>query len=52
MFKISSKKLGLDRAVFTGEYFKSSNNSTTDEDKMMTKEEIEILLKKGILGFL
>jgi chromodomain-helicase-DNA-binding protein 7 len=51
MFQISSKKLGLDKAVFTGECFKTSGEFN-DAEKQMSKEEIETLLKKGILGFL
>jgi hypothetical protein len=25
MFKVSSKKLGMDKAIFNGDYFKTSN---------------------------
>jgi chromodomain-helicase-DNA-binding protein 7 len=51
MFETSSRKLGLDKAIFTGEYFKSGSTNLDDE-KLMNKEEIETLLKKGVLGFL
>jgi hypothetical protein len=40
MFKISSRKLGLDKAVFTGEFFKSSNANISDDSKIMSKDEI------------
>ncbi len=51
MFQISSKKLGLDKAVFMGECFKTSGEFN-EAEKQMSKEEIETLLKKGVLGFL
>jgi hypothetical protein len=38
MFKTSSKKLGLDKAIFTGEYFKSGNNAGAETEKVMSKE--------------
>jgi len=38
MFKTSSKKLGLDKAIFTGEYFKSGSNVSTEIEKVMNKE--------------
>lgn len=37
MFQISSKKLGLDKAVFTGECFKSSGEFN-EAEKQMSKE--------------
>jgi hypothetical protein len=36
MFKISSRKLGIDKAVFTGEYF-NSGNANIEMDKIMSK---------------
>ena len=51
MFEMSSKKLGLDKAIFTGDTFKSMGDFD-DEQKQLTKAEIELLLKKGVIGFL
>ena len=48
---MSSKKLGLDKAVFAGETFKFSGEFD-EAEKQLTKNEIEVLLKKGIIGFL
>jgi hypothetical protein len=52
MFRTASRKLGLDKAVFTGEYFKSGAGGVIETEKAMSKEEMEMLLKKGVLGFL
>jgi len=51
MFQMASKKLGLDKAIFTGDTFKSMGEFD-DAEKQLTKAEIEMLLKKGIVGFL
>ena len=51
MFQIASKKLGLDKAIFTGATFKSMGEFN-EAEKQLTKDEIEMLLKKGIIGFL
>ena len=51
MFQLSSKKLGLDKAIFAGDTFKSM--ATPEEaDRQLSKEEIETLLKRGVVGFL
>ena len=53
MFERASKKLGLDQAIFLGGNFKSTGASGDDKDeKKMNKQEMETLLKKGILGFI
>ena len=49
MFERASKKLGLDQAIFLGGAFQ---NQDDDKNKKLSKNEIEVLLKKGILGFL
>ena len=52
MFKRSSKKLGLDQAIFlTGDF----NNETEgfknkNEINKLTPKEVELLLKKGMIG--
>jgi SNF2 family DNA or RNA helicase len=51
MFQMSSKKLGLDKAIFTGDTFKSMGDFD-EAEKQLTKDEIEMLLKKGLIGFL
>ena len=51
MFQIASKKLGLDKAIFTGATFKSMGEFN-EAEKQLSKDEIEMLLKKGIIGFL
>lgn len=51
MFQMSSKKLGLDKAIFTGDTFKSMGDFD-EAEKQLTKDEIELLLKKGVIGFL
>lgn len=48
---MSSKKLGLDKAIFTGDTFKSMGDFD-EAEKQLTKDEIELLLKKGVIGFL
>ena len=50
MFERASKKLGLDQAIFMGGEFKSVG--VQDQQKKIAKEDIEILLKKGIIGLL
>ena len=55
MFERASKKLGLDQAIFLGGAFHSTTDSKKSEDdnlKKLSKTEIEILLKKGIMGLL
>ena len=51
MFQLSSKKLGLDKAVFAGDTFKTAGEFD-EAEKQMTKADIELLLKRGIIGFL
>jgi chromodomain-helicase-DNA-binding protein 7 len=51
MFQHSSRKLGLDKAVFSGDTFKASGDFN-EAEKQLSKEEIEMLLKRGIIGFL
>lgn len=51
MFQLSSKKLGLDKAVFAGDTFKTTGEFD-EAEKQMTKADIELLLKRGIIGFL
>lgn len=48
---MSSKKLGLDKAIFAGDTFKSMGEFD-EAEKQLTKDEIEMLLKKGVIGFL
>jgi chromodomain-helicase-DNA-binding protein 7 len=48
MFELSSKKLGLEKAVFAGGGFKAGE----EEERGLGKDEVEMLLKKGIVGFL
>lgn len=64
MLERATKKLGLDQAIFLGGAFQSTGidlkkedgankvTSTETNDKKMSKQEIEMLLKKGILGLL
>lgn len=54
MFERATKKLGLDQAVFYGDNFKgnSQTRKVDGEVKKMDKEQIENLLKKGILGLI
>ena len=53
MFERASKKLGLDQAIFMGGNFKTTDAGDRDKDeKKMNKQEMETLLKKGILGFI
>ena len=46
---ILSRKLGLDQAIFMGGAFQNQEENT---NKKLSKEEIEMLLKKGIIGFI
>ena len=39
MYQMSSKKLGLDKAIFTGDTFKSMGEFD-DSEKQLTKNEI------------
>lgn len=54
MFERASKKLGLDQAIFLGGAFHQTTKPKNEDDnlKKLSKNEIEILLKKGIMGFL
>lgn len=54
MFERATIKLGLDQAIFLGGDFKSANkkDNSNQMDKKMNNKEVEMLLKKGILGFL
>lgn len=54
MFERASKKLGLDQAIFMGGAFHQTTKPKSEDDnlKKLSKNEIEILLKKGIMGFL
>ena len=54
MFERASKKLGLDQAIFLGGAFNQTTKQKGEDDnlKKLSKNEIEILLKKGIMGFL
>lgn len=54
MFERASKKLGLNQAIFlSGNFSKTSQDQGTHEElKRLTPEEIELLLKKGVLGLL
>lgn len=49
MFERASKKLGLDQAIFMGGVFQSTKDEPKTRDKM-NKQEVEALLKRGILG--
>ena len=57
MFERASKKLGQDQAIFMGGAFQSTGKDgegkLINEDhnlKKLNKNEIELLLKKGIMG--
>lgn len=52
MFERATQKLGLDKAIFIGGHFKDSGDGGPVTEAKISKEEMEILLKKGILGFL
>lgn len=54
MFERASKKLGLDQAIFLGGAFHQTTKPKGEDEnlKKLSKNEIEILLKKGIMGFL
>jgi chromodomain-helicase-DNA-binding protein 7 len=54
MFERASKKLGLDQAIFLGGAFHSTSKTENEDGnlKKLNKNEIEILLKKGIMGLL
>ena len=64
MLERATKKLGLDQAIFLGGAFQSTGiemknidgsiykSNLDTNDKKMSKVEIEILLKKGILGLI
>jgi chromodomain-helicase-DNA-binding protein 7 len=49
MFERATRKLGLDQAIFMSGAFKLTNEFSSQEKKL-SKNEIEILLRKGILG--
>jgi len=51
MFERASKKLGLDQAIFMGGAFQSTKDDGKNKDKL-NKQEVETLLKKGILGLI
>lgn len=51
MFERASKKLGLDQAIFLGGTFSSTNKEGSGKPKL-NKNEIETLLKRGLLGFI
>lgn len=50
MFERSTKKQGLEQAIFMGGNFQM--NEEEKNAKKISKQEIEMLLKKGILGLL
>lgn len=52
MFERATQKLGIDKAIFMSGTFKETGENTPLPENKMTKNEMEILLKKGILGFL
>lgn len=55
MFERATKKRGLDQAIFlSGDFSQNKNNDLTDKEEMkkLRPEEIELLLKKGMLGLL
>lgn len=55
MFERATKKRGLDQAIFlSGDFSQLKNNEYNEKDEMkkLKPEEIELLLKKGMLGLL
>ncbi len=52
MFERATQKLGIDKAIFMSGTFKETGENPPLPENKMTKAEMEILLKKGILGFL
>ena len=50
MFERATQKLGLDKAIFIGGNFKETGETATENK--ISKEEMETLLKRGILGFI
>ncbi len=52
MFERATQKLGIDKAIFMSGTFKETGEGTSLGENKMSKAEMEILLKKGILGFL
>ena len=53
MFERSSKKLGLDQAIFLSKTFTTMDPSQRNEEMTKLKpKEIELLLRKGMLGLL
>lgn len=53
MFAKASKKLGLDQAIFLGNTFSKEKDKNEENDfKKFKPEELDLLLKKGILGLL
>ena len=55
MFERASKKLGLDQAIFMGGAFQHTKDDPLAEEdnlKKLNKNEIETLLKKGIMGLI
>lgn len=59
MFERSTKKQGLEQAIFMGGNFQTNEENSKkakaqldENQKKISKQEIEMLLKKGILGLL
>ncbi|CAD8066277.1 unnamed protein product [Paramecium sonneborni] len=54
MFERAIKKLGLDQAIFMSGQFKSCESSfkNNKNDKKMSKQDMEVLLKNGIIGLI
>lgn len=54
MFERASKKLGLNQAIFLSGNFSRTNQDqgSYEELKKLSPEEIELLLKKGVLGLI
>ena len=50
MFERATQKLGLDKAIFIGGSFKETGEGNAENK--LSKQEMQTLLKKGILGFL
>lgn len=50
MFERATQKLGLDKAIFINGHFKDSGEKSGPETKA-SKEEVEKLLREGMLGF-
>ncbi|KAM3144240.1 hypothetical protein pb186bvf_003702 [Paramecium bursaria] len=52
MFERAIKKLGLDQAIFMGGQFKQHEKQLIKTDKKFSKQEMEVLLKNGIIGLI